>query len=84
MRIGLIRVNHQEVDRLEKLLPPLHTASYAETYAAGPDKRHGCMIVYRDTIFEKIKHTTVIMMTCAYEKQKTNASAKDHLDAPII
>lgn len=47
------------MDRLEKLLPPLHNASYAETYAAGLDKRHGCMIVHRDTIFEKIDQTTV-------------------------
>jgi RNA exonuclease NGL2 len=59
LSMNLMRANAQEVDRLEKLLPSLHSASYAETYAAGPGKRHGCMIVYRDAVFEKIEQETI-------------------------
>jgi RNA exonuclease NGL2 len=47
------------VDRLEKLLPPLHGASYTEVYATGQGKRHGCMIVYRNTLFEKAGHIVI-------------------------
>ena len=49
----------QEVDRLEKLLPPLHDASLTELYAAGRDKRHGCMIVYRESLFEEVGHVMI-------------------------
>ena len=47
------------MDRLNKLLPPLHRASYKEVYAAGQGKRHGCMIVYRSSYFEKVCHIVI-------------------------
>jgi RNA exonuclease NGL2 len=47
------------VDRLDKLLPALHHASYAELYAAGQGKRHGCMIVYRNSLFEEAGHVVI-------------------------
>ncbi|KAI0304974.1 Endonuclease/exonuclease/phosphatase [Russula brevipes] len=37
----------QEVDRLEKLIPVLEAAKYDHVYAAGPRKRHGCLIGFR-------------------------------------
>jgi len=37
----------QEVDRLEKLIPVLEEANYDQVYAAGPRKRHGCLIGFR-------------------------------------
>ncbi|KZW00655.1 hypothetical protein EXIGLDRAFT_710983 [Exidia glandulosa HHB12029] len=49
----------QEVDRLDKLLPPLHEAGYAHTYGAGPRKLHGCMILHRDALFDKIDERLV-------------------------
>ena len=37
----------QEVDRLEKLIPVLEEANYGHVYAAGPKKKHGCLIGFR-------------------------------------
>jgi mRNA deadenylase 3'-5' endonuclease subunit Ccr4 len=37
----------QEVDRLEKLIPVLEEANYGHVYAAGPRKKHGCLIGFR-------------------------------------
>ncbi|KII93561.1 hypothetical protein PLICRDRAFT_35787 [Plicaturopsis crispa FD-325 SS-3] len=44
----------QEVDRLDKLLPVLSAAGYAFTYAAGPSKKHGCLVAYRKSAYEAI------------------------------
>lgn len=41
------------MDRLEKLTPVLERAGYDHTYAAGPRKKHGCLIAYRKTAYEK-------------------------------
>ncbi|KAJ7492540.1 Endonuclease/exonuclease/phosphatase [Mycena latifolia] len=38
----------QEVDSLEKLLPVLAAAGYNHHYAAGPGKKHGCLIAFKD------------------------------------
>jgi RNA exonuclease NGL2 len=37
----------QEVDRLGKLIPVLEEAKYGHVYAAGPRKKHGCLIGFR-------------------------------------
>ncbi len=37
----------QEVDRLEKLIPVLEEAKYGHVYAAGPRKKHGCLVAFR-------------------------------------
>ncbi|KAN0135700.1 Endonuclease/exonuclease/phosphatase [Lactarius tabidus] len=37
----------QEVDRLEKLIPVLEEAKYGHVYAAGPKKKHGCLVAFR-------------------------------------
>jgi len=50
----------QEVDRLDKVLPPLHGAGYAHTYAAGPFKKHGCMIVHRESRLDKIAERKIV------------------------
>lgn len=49
----------QEVDRLEKLLPPLHAKGYAHTYAAGRGKKHGCMIIHQKAKLQSIHERTV-------------------------
>jgi RNA exonuclease NGL2 len=42
----------QEVDRLEKLIPVLEEAGYSHVYAAGPKKKHGCLIGFRKDLLE--------------------------------
>jgi len=42
----------QEVDRVEKVFPVLKSAGYEWVYAAGPRKKHGCLIAYRKAAFE--------------------------------
>ncbi|KAG8872542.1 hypothetical protein FRB97_007558 [Tulasnella sp. 331] len=49
----------QEVDRLEKHLPVFSKAGYAHVYASGPAKRHGCLILYKEEMFEKGVEKTV-------------------------
>ncbi|EJD55159.1 Endonuclease/exonuclease/phosphatase [Auricularia subglabra TFB-10046 SS5] len=49
----------QEVDRLDKLLPPLRDAGYQDTYGAGPGKLHGCMILHREQLLEKVGERVV-------------------------
>ncbi|KAF9515632.1 hypothetical protein BS47DRAFT_1371989 [Hydnum rufescens UP504] len=49
----------QEVDRLEKLIPPLKNAGYSTTYAAGRGKRHGCMILHREPKLRKVNERVV-------------------------
>ena len=49
----------QEVDRLEKLLPVIEGAGYSHTYAAGPGKKHGCLIAYNKDKFTKVKERVV-------------------------
>lgn len=49
----------QEVDRLEKHLPIFHAAGYSHTYACGPQKPHGCMIMWKSEKFEKLAEHTV-------------------------
>ncbi|KIJ68350.1 hypothetical protein HYDPIDRAFT_165219 [Hydnomerulius pinastri MD-312] len=43
----------QEVDRLDKLLPMLENAGYSHTYTAGPGKPHGCLVAYKQNMFQK-------------------------------
>ncbi|EIM92169.1 Endonuclease/exonuclease/phosphatase [Stereum hirsutum FP-91666 SS1] len=50
----------QEVDRLEKLKPFLAQAGYEHTYAAGPQKKHGCLIAFRKALFTQTGARTVI------------------------
>jgi RNA exonuclease NGL2 len=42
----------QEVDRLERLIPVLEEARYSHVYAAGPRKKHGCLIGFRKDSLE--------------------------------
>ncbi|KAK0208258.1 Endonuclease/exonuclease/phosphatase [Desarmillaria ectypa] len=44
----------QEVDRLEKVLPVLDAASYSHHYAAGPKKKHGCLIAFKTSLYSKV------------------------------
>ncbi|KAI0756607.1 Endonuclease/exonuclease/phosphatase [Daedaleopsis nitida] len=49
----------QEVDRTEKLFPELEKANYAWVYAAGPRKKHGCLVAFRKDAFECIRQKVV-------------------------
>ncbi|KAI0715160.1 Endonuclease/exonuclease/phosphatase [Earliella scabrosa] len=49
----------QEVDRTEKLFPVLAKANYAWVYAAGPRKKHGCLIAYRKDAFECVRQKVI-------------------------
>ncbi|KAJ7225439.1 Endonuclease/exonuclease/phosphatase, partial [Mycena pura] len=44
----------QEVDNLDKLLPALEAAQYSHHYAAGPGKKHGCLVAFKKT-YEKLE-----------------------------
>jgi len=50
----MFNVLKQEVDRLEKLIPVLERAQYSHCYGAGPGKKHGCLIAYKQTLFTKV------------------------------
>jgi len=45
--LAYLRTSPQEVDHSEKLIPVLEEANYGHVYAAGPRKRHGCLIGFR-------------------------------------
>lgn len=62
----------QEVDRLEKLLPVLEGAGYSHAFAAGPKKRHGCLIAY-----DKAKYTKVEERTVFYDEQEIRSDGDD-------
>ncbi|OSD03572.1 Endonuclease/exonuclease/phosphatase [Trametes coccinea BRFM310] len=49
----------QEVDRTEKLFPELEKAGYAWVYAAGPRKKHGCLIAFRKDAYECVRERVV-------------------------
>ncbi|KAG8219884.1 Endonuclease/exonuclease/phosphatase [Butyriboletus roseoflavus] len=49
----------QEVDGLHKLLPVLDLAGYAYSYASGTDKPHGCLIAYKNTIFQSVHEAMI-------------------------
>jgi RNA exonuclease NGL2 len=69
----------QEVDRLEKLFPVLEDAGYSCTYAAAPNKKHGCLIAYRKDKFTKI-HEKVVnyddeeVRTCGDDRARRGCS----------
>ncbi|KAG6911894.1 hypothetical protein DXG01_000141 [Tephrocybe rancida] len=50
----------QEVDRLEKILPALEKAGYAHHYAAGPGKKHGCLIAFKERLYTMLSARTVV------------------------
>ncbi|OBZ79318.1 putative RNA exonuclease C9B6.11c, partial [Grifola frondosa] len=62
----------QEVDRTEKLLPVLEDAGYSCLYAAGPRKRHGCLIVYRSNTYEVVRKSVV-----TYDDQEVRTRGND-------
>jgi RNA exonuclease NGL2 len=49
----------QEVDRLEKLLPLLDGVGFSHFYAAGPGKKHGCLIAFNKSVFEKVEQRII-------------------------
>lgn len=42
------------------MFPVLEKANYAWVYAAGPRKKHGCLIAYRKDAFECVRQKVVI------------------------
>ncbi|KAG7450417.1 uncharacterized protein BT62DRAFT_510838 [Guyanagaster necrorhizus] len=63
----------QEVDRLEKVLPVLDTASYSHHYAAGPNKKHGCLIAFKNSLYSKVGDRKV---------EYDNETVRDDVDGP--
>jgi len=61
----------QEVDRLEKLLPLLGDRGYVHAYAAGRGKSHGCMIIHRESKFEKLHEHIVHFDECSLHEAVT-------------
>lgn len=57
--------DRQEVDRTEKLFPQLEKAGYAWVYAAGPRKKHGCLVAYRNDTYQCARQKVV-----AYDDQE--------------
>ncbi|KAG9004445.1 hypothetical protein FRB90_010881 [Tulasnella sp. 427] len=49
----------QEVDRLDELLPFLWSAGYSYTYASGPQKPQGCMIIWKADAFHKLTKKSI-------------------------
>jgi RNA exonuclease NGL2 len=56
---------HQEVDRLEKLIPILEAACYSHFYVSGPEKQHGCLIAW-----DKCKYRKVSERALYYDEQE--------------
>lgn len=48
------------MDRLEKIIPVLNKAGYAHHYAAGPGKKHGCLIAFKEQLYTMISTKTVL------------------------
>ncbi|KAG9011862.1 hypothetical protein FRB90_006960 [Tulasnella sp. 427] len=49
----------QEVDRLRKLRAKFRSAGYSHTFASGPRKLHGCMIIWKSDAFDKVAEQTI-------------------------
>ena len=62
----------QEVDRTEKLFPVLENAGYAQIYAAGPRKKHGCAIVFRKSLFALVGEKVVM-----YDEESVRLGGSD-------
>lgn len=55
----------QEVDRLSKRIPPITAKGYSYTYTNGPmKKRHGLMIIYKDTKLAKVQERAIAFDEC--------------------
>ncbi|KAL0072060.1 RNA exonuclease ngl2 [Marasmius tenuissimus] len=62
----------QEVDRLEKLLPILERAGYTHHYASGPRKLHGCLIAYKQELYELAGQRTIY-----YDEQEVRTNGEE-------
>ncbi|KAI0361188.1 Endonuclease/exonuclease/phosphatase [Trametes cingulata] len=62
----------QEVDRTEKLFPELEKAGYAWVYAAGPRKKHGCLIAFRKDKYECVRQKVVL-----YDEQEVREEGEE-------
>jgi RNA exonuclease NGL2 len=47
------------VDRLESLLPVLENAGFSHVYAAGPRKKHGCLIAFDQSMYFKMEERVI-------------------------
>ena len=65
-------MHRQEVDRTEKLFPELEKLGYAWVYAAGPRKKHGCLIAYRKNAFECVRQKVVL-----YDEEEVRAEGNE-------
>ncbi|KAF8676612.1 hypothetical protein AX14_004870 [Amanita brunnescens Koide BX004] len=64
----------QEVDRLEELIPVLDRAQYSHYYGAGPGKKHGCLIAYKQTLFTKVSDYLV-----TYDDEEVRVTGDDRV-----
>ncbi|CAL1695497.1 unnamed protein product [Somion occarium] len=69
----------QEVDRTERLFPVLEDAGYNFVYAAGPRKRHGCLVAFHKDVFSTVRERTIFYddqeVREAYDKLNTHGSS---------
>ncbi|KAI0375399.1 Endonuclease/exonuclease/phosphatase [Pilatotrama ljubarskyi] len=63
----------QEVDRTEKLFPELEKAGYAWVYAAGPRKKHGCLVAFRKDKYECVRQRVV-----TYDDQEVREEGEEN------
>ncbi|KAJ6519910.1 Endonuclease/exonuclease/phosphatase [Mycena sanguinolenta] len=62
----------QEVDTLDKLLPALEAAQYNHHYVAGPGKKHGCLIAFKET------HTKLEERVIHYDDQHVRSEGDEN------
>ncbi|KAJ8494599.1 hypothetical protein ONZ51_g2241 [Trametes cubensis] len=62
----------QEVDRTEKLFPELEKAGYAWVYAAGPRKKHGCLIAFRKDAYQCTRQRVI-----TYDDQEVRGEGEE-------
>lgn len=44
---------------MEKLCPMLEKAGYSHQYASGPNKKHGCLIAFKSSLFSLSEHKII-------------------------
>ncbi|EIN14201.1 Endonuclease/exonuclease/phosphatase [Punctularia strigosozonata HHB-11173 SS5] len=66
----------QEVDRLEKILPVLEKAGYAHHYAAGPGKKHGCLIAFKSDMYSLRDHKLLLLDEQDVREQNSESARK--------
>jgi RNA exonuclease NGL2 len=65
---------HQEVDRLDKLIPLLAAACYSHFYACGRGKKHGCLIAWDKRKYRKVNERAIY-----YDEQEVRQEGEERV-----